>query len=221
VVFKRVFYRDTRNIISGVVGVTFAAGVQPQESREDATSVQPGLIWHHSFGDSFFNTGFQFGLPGSDGVDQITYMLGYGRFLYRDPCRSHYSKLYGGYGAGDCGPCCENDDCDSCGSDAYRCGFFGWLRREVGLPIHTVTWQLEAYGKGVLGDEQYTMPVGDSDLLNIPSLTINEQKQTFDLTAGLTVLYGKGWGASCAASTSVAGDAVYDAALLTSVWKNF
>jgi hypothetical protein len=221
-VFKRVFYRDTRNIISGVVGVTFEGNVEPQESREDSTAVYPGLIWHHTFGESFFNTGFQFGLPsGSNGVDHLDYMIGYGRFLYRDPCRARYSKLYGGYGAESCGPCCDGSDCDSCGANAYRCGFFGWLRREVGLPIHTVAWQIEGYGKGVLGDQQYTLPVGDSDLLNTPSLTVNEQQHTFDITAGVTVLYGKGWGANCAASTNVAGDAVYDVALLTSVWKNF
>lgn len=220
--FKRVFYRDTRNIISGVVAVTLEGNVQPQESREDFTSVQPGLIWHHSFGERFFNTGFQFGLPtGSTGVDTITYMLGYGRFLYRDPCRARYSKLYGGYGADSCGPCCDGDDCDSCGANAYRCGFFGWLRREVGLPIHTVAWQIEGYGKGVLGDSQYVLPVGDSDLLNTPSLTVQEQQNTFDLTTGLTVLYGKGWGASCAASMPITGDQVYSVAMMASWWKNF
>jgi hypothetical protein len=220
--FKRVFYRDKRNIISGVVAMTFEGNVQPQESRECFNSIYPGLIWHHSFGERFFNTGFQFGLPtGSAGVDTITYMLGYGRFLYRDPCRSRYSQLYGGYGAGSCGPCCDGDECDSCGANAYRCGFFGWLRREVGLPIHTVAWQIEGYGKGVLGDRQYEMPVGDSDLLNTPSLTINEQQHTFDITTGVTVLYGKGRGANCAASVPVTGDEVYSVAFLASWWKNF
>lgn len=221
-VFKRVFYRDTRNIITGVVGLTFEGDVQPQESREDSTSVYPGLLWHHKWGDRFFNTGFQFGLPtGSTGIDQLSYTVGYGRFVYRDPCQARYSKLYGGYGAGRATPCCDGDACDSCGANDCRRGFFGWLRREVGLPIHTVTWQIEGYGKGLLGDQAYTMPVGDSDLLNTPSLTINEQQHTFDLTVGGTVLYGKGWGANAAVSTPVASDEVYSVALLTSVWKNF
>ncbi len=221
-VFKRVFYRDTRNIITGVVGVTFEGDVQPQESREDSTSVYPGLLWHHTWGERFFNAGFQFGLPtGSTGIDQLSYTVGYGRFVYRDPCQARYSKLYGGYGAGRATPCCDGDACDSCGANACRRGFFGWLRREVGLPIHTVTWQIEGYGKGILGEQQYILPVGDSDLLNTPSLTINEQQHTFDITVGGTVLYGKGWGANAAASTPVAGDDVYSVALLTSVWKNF
>jgi hypothetical protein len=222
VMLKRVFYRDTRNIISGVVGVNFEGDVQPQESRENSSSVNPGLLWYHTCGECFFHAGFQFGLPtGSTGIDTLSYTVGYGRFLYRDPCQARYSKLYGGYGAGRSTPCCDGDSCDSCGADACRGGFFGWLRREVGLPIHTVTWQIEGYGKGILGEGQYTLPVGDSDLLNTPSLTINEQEDTFDLTAGGTVLYGKGWGANAAVSTPVAGDEVYSVAFLTSVWKNF
>lgn len=222
VLVKRVFYRDTRNIISGLLGVNLEGDAQPQESRESATSVNPGLLWYHSCGECFYHAGFQFALPtGNTGIDTVTYTLGYGRFVYRDPCQANYRKLYGGYGAGRTTPCCDGDPCDSCGADACRGGFFGWLRREVGLPIHTVAWQIEGYGKGVLGDSQYTLPVGDSDLLNTPSLIINEQEDTFDLTVGGTVLYGMGWGANAAVSTPVSGDAVYDVAFLTSVWKNF
>jgi hypothetical protein len=234
---KQVVYRDCSNVVSGILGVQFQDGFEEKEVKEDDTKIYPGMLAFHTLAnDNFLQGGFQFGLPleGTQ-VYHFDWALGYGKFLYKDPCWGRCGHGSGCGGCGDCGGgCCDDcgdncygDCCDHCCHSCCGGGLIGWLRTEGGIPIRAVIAQVEVFGKHVIADDTYDIEINDDvpdgfgGTVFVDRITVDEERNNIDLTAGGAVLVGDGYGASSGVSIPLTGGEVRNVEFITSVWKTF